>query len=82
MDRVNAYFVRAETVTMTSAIEETLSCLTCGLTEFCHKNQYAREMIALQNYLNELNNKYEGLNFIHPINNGFLAVCFIGNYLV
>lgn len=72
--QINQYFIEAETITKRSIFEETLSCLTCGLTECCIKNQYHDKMIELQKYLQKINNKYPHLHFIHPINNGFLCL--------
>ncbi|ELP94998.1 hypothetical protein EIN_251820 [Entamoeba invadens IP1] len=75
MKRVNKFFEQAETITWKTMLEESLSCFTCGLTECCIKNQYYRRMCELQEYLTELNIRFPSLQFIHPINNGFLCVC-------
>ena len=72
--RINQYFIEAETITWRSMIEETLSCLSCGLTECCIKNQYHDKMVQLQRFLHSMNMKYPQLHFIHPINNGFLCL--------
>ncbi|KAL7713607.1 Ras modification protein ERF4 [Entamoeba marina] len=73
IQNVNKFFIEAEKISWRTVIEETCSCLTCGLTECCMKNQYERKMLELQMYLNELNKEYQDLQFIHPINNGFLC---------
>ena len=72
--KINKIFDEAETVTLRSIIEETLSCFTCGITECCIKNQYHDKMVELQKFLKEVNKRYPGVYFIHPINNGFLCL--------
>ncbi|GAB1223181.1 hypothetical protein ENUP19_0136G0017 [Entamoeba nuttalli] len=71
--QINQYFIEAENITWKTIIEESCSCLSCGLTNCCFKNQYHRKMIELQEYLIQLNRKFPSLQFIHPINNGFLC---------